>query len=84
MRNVRKNVDGWLAAENEKSRLDRILSDQRKERDALNAQVQNKVAALATLGKTLQLSVEVREETVDDVAAALCRRWPARSALLFW
>ena len=29
MRNVRKNVDGWLAAENEKSRLDRLLSDQR-------------------------------------------------------
>ena len=29
VRNVRKTVDGWIAAESEKSRLDRLLADQR-------------------------------------------------------
>ena len=71
VRNVRKNVDGWLAAENEKSRLDQLLSDQRKERDAINEQVRNALSELAMLCTALQLSVGVREETLDEVAAAL-------------
>jgi exonuclease SbcC len=71
VRNVRKNVDGWLAAENEKSRLDRLLSDQRKTRDALNEQISSGISELATLCTALELSVEVREETLDEVAAAL-------------
>ena len=71
VRNVRKNVDGWLAAENEKSRLDRLLSDQRKTRDALNEQIISGISELATLCTALELSVEVREETLDEVAAAL-------------
>jgi DNA repair protein SbcC/Rad50 len=71
VRNVRKNVDGWLAAENEKSHLDRLLSDQRKTRDALNEQISSGISELATLCTALELSVEVREETLDEVAAAL-------------
>ena len=71
MRNVRKNVDGWLAAENEKSRLDRLLSDQRKARDALNEQIRSAISELGTLCTALQLPLEVREETLDEVAAAL-------------
>ena len=71
VRNVRKNVDGWLAAENEKSRLDRLLFDQRKTREALNEQVRSALSELATLCPLLELSVEVREETLDEVAAAL-------------
>ncbi|MGA3952005.1 AAA family ATPase [Ralstonia nicotianae] len=71
VRNVRKNVDGWLAAENEKSRLDRLLSDQKKTCDGLNEQIQSAVSELATLCTALGLSVEVREETLDEVAAAL-------------
>ena len=39
VRNVRKCVDGWPVAENEKLRLDRLLSDQRKMREALNEQI---------------------------------------------
>ena len=71
VRNVRKNVDGWLAAENEKSRLDRLLSDQRKTRDALNEQIRPAVSELPTLCTALELSIEVREERLDEVAAAL-------------
>lgn len=71
VRNVRKNVDGWLAAENEKSRLDRLLSDQRNTRDALNEQIRRAVSELPTLCTALELSIEVREERLDEVAAAL-------------
>ena len=71
VRNVRKNVDGWLVAENEKSRLDRLLSDQRNTRDALNEQIRSAISELPTLCTALELSIEVREERLDEVAAAL-------------
>jgi DNA repair exonuclease SbcCD ATPase subunit len=71
VRNVRKIVDGWLAAENEKTRLDRMLVDQNKTRDALNEQVGTSLSELAKVCTTLELSVAVREENLDDVAAAL-------------
>lgn len=71
LRNVRKNMDGWLAAENEKSRLDRLLSDQRKVRDTLNEQIRTTLSELATFCSALELSVEVREDTLDEVAAVL-------------
>jgi len=69
VRNVRKNVDGWLAAENEKSRLDRLLSDQRKARDELAEQIGNSVTELAGLCTKLGLPVTVREETLEEIAA---------------
>jgi exonuclease SbcC len=71
VRNVRKIVDGWVVAENDKSHLDRLLSDQRKVRDELNEQVRTTLSELAALCSALELSIEVREETLDDVAAAL-------------
>jgi exonuclease SbcC len=71
VRNVRKNVDGWLAAENEKARLDRLLLDQRETRSALDEQVRTTLGELAALCTTLKLSVEVWEETLDRVAATL-------------
>ena len=71
IRNVRKTVDGWLTTENEKSRLDRLLMDQRKARTTVNEQVQAALTELATLCTTLQLSVEVREDALDAVATAL-------------
>ena len=71
VRNVRKNVEGWLTAENEKSRLDRLLSDQRKARNVLNEQVLSVVDELTRLCAELELSVEVREETLDEVATSL-------------
>jgi exonuclease SbcC len=71
VRNVRRIVDGWAIAENDKSRLDRLLSDQRKVREELNEQIRNTLGELATACSALELSVEVREETLDDVATAL-------------
>lgn len=71
VRNVRKTVDGWMAAENEKSRIDLLLSDQRKARDELNEQIRSMVNELATLCTALELSAKAREETLDVVVAAL-------------
>lgn len=71
VRNVRKNVEGWLTAENEKSRLDRLLSEQRKVREVLNEQVLTVVEELASRCAELELYVEVREETLDEIATSL-------------
>lgn len=71
VRNVRKNVDGWLAAENERSRLDRLLSDQRKAREVLNEQIRNSINELATICTALELVVKVDEESLDEVATKL-------------
>jgi exonuclease SbcC len=71
VRNVRKIVDGWAVAENDKSRFDRLLSDQRKMREELNEQVRSTLSELATLCSLLQLSAEVQEDTLDDVASTL-------------
>jgi exonuclease SbcC len=71
VRNVRKYVDGWLVAENERSRLDRQISDQRRVSGTLDKQIQAAIGELTTLGSALQLSVEVREDTLDETSAAL-------------
>lgn len=71
VRNVRKNVEGWLAAENEKSRLDRLLSEQRNAREVLNDEVLAMVDGLAGLCVELGLSVDVQEETLEEVLSAL-------------
>lgn len=71
VRNVRKNVDGWLAAENEKSRLDRLLFDQRKARDELDAHAKNGLSELAKVCTALGLPIKVQEESLDEVEAAV-------------
>lgn len=71
VRNVRKTVDGWLETENEKSRLDRLLSDQRKTRDQQSEEVLSAISDLSILCAALGLTTDVKEDTLDDVAAAL-------------
>jgi exonuclease SbcC len=71
VRNVRKNVDGWLAMENEKSRLERLLSDQKKIRDELSEEVRSGISELATLCTVFELSVTVREESLDEISVVL-------------
>ena len=71
VRNVRKTVDGWLAAENEKLRLDRLLSDQRTLQDTLNGQIRSTLNELGALCTELELSVPVSEETLAEVAIVL-------------
>lgn len=73
VRNVRKIIDGWASADNDKSRLDRLLSDERKTRDELNEQIQSTMGDLTTLCSTLQLPIEVREDTLANVAGALSK-----------
>lgn len=71
VRNVRKTVDGWLETENEKSRLARLLSDQRKTRDKQSEAVLSAISDLSMLCAVLGLTTDVKEETLNDVAAAL-------------
>jgi DNA repair protein SbcC/Rad50 len=71
VRNVRKVVEGWAVAENEKSRLDRHMSDQRRIRDMLSEQIQAELNELAKLCTALTLSIEIQEQTLDKVANVL-------------
>lgn len=71
VRNVRKNVDGWLIAENEKTRLDQLLSDQNKIREALGEAASHGLNELVKLCESLQISIAVSEENLVAVTAAL-------------
>lgn len=71
VRNVRKSVNGWVTAENEKSRLDRLLLNQRETHFNLGEEIQTVSNQLAILCAELELSVDVREETLDEVATSL-------------
>jgi exonuclease SbcC len=71
VRNVRKIADGWAIAEDDKARLEQRLFDERKAREELNKQVLSTLSELAAFCSMLELSVEVREETLADVAALL-------------
>jgi len=71
VRNVRKSVDGWLAAENEKSRVDTLLSDHRKNHDALDGEVKLAVDELGRICTSLELPIKVTEGNLEDVEAAL-------------
>lgn len=71
VRNVRKNVDGWQATENERSRLDQLLSDKRKTLDGLNEQIRVVFGELSTLCTALGISTTLAEETLGEVASAI-------------
>ena len=71
VRNVRKVVDGWSKAEIEKNRLDSLLADQRKARAGVAETLQNAIKELSGICTTLELSVEVGEQTLEVVAKYL-------------
>lgn len=71
VRNVRKTVDGWPAAENERTRIDRLLSDQRKSQKLQQDQITNALAGLAAICTGLAIAVEVREDGLEAVEQAL-------------
>lgn len=71
VRNVRKNVDGWLAMENEKSRLDRMLADERKNRQSFDQQVQSLISELTALCTSLGLTNTVAEADLSEVEVAI-------------
>ena len=71
VRNVRKVVDGWSKAEIEKNRLDSLLDDQLRARAGVAETLQNAIKELSGICTTLELSVEVREQTLEVVAENL-------------
>ena len=71
VRNVRKVVDGWSQAEIEKNRLDKFLDDQWRARAGVAEALQNAIKELSEICTTLELSVDVREQTLEVVAADL-------------
>lgn len=71
VRNVRKIIDGWVGAENNKFRLDRLLSDERKTQEVLSERIQSVINELTTLCSALHFPIEVREDTLANVAEAL-------------
>lgn len=71
VRNVRKIVDGWSVAENEKSRLDRLMTDQRTILRGVKDQIDSALEDLARICTDLSLTIEVNEKTIDAVEVAL-------------
>lgn len=71
VRNVRRIVHGWQAAENEIKRLDRLISEQKSNRNRIDEKVLAAVDDLAGFCALLELSVEVQEGTLKEVAVAL-------------
>ncbi|MES2025258.1 MAG: AAA family ATPase [Pseudomonadota bacterium] len=70
VRNVRKITEGWLTAENEKLRLDRLLKDQRQLRHSLNEQIRYELQELTLLCTSLELSIVPHEDALEVTAAA--------------
>lgn len=71
VRNVRKIVDGWSAAETEKTRLERLLDGQRRTRTTTVERLDADLKRLRAIGQSLALPVEVSEASLDMIARAL-------------
>lgn len=71
VRNVRKVVGGWSAAETERTRLERLLDGQRRTRASTVERLDADLKQLGALCTTLALGVEVKEANLDQVDAAL-------------
>lgn len=71
VRNVRKIVDGWSVAENEKSRFDRLIADQRTVLRGIKDQIDSALEDLAEICNDLGLTIEVNEKNTDLVDVAL-------------
>lgn len=71
IRNVRKIVDGWAAAETEKVRLERLLADQQKTYEALKQQIASELGELNSLCEELGLPTDVTLESLNEVRVLL-------------
>ena len=71
VRNVRKVVDGWSEAEIEKNRFEKLRDDQLSARAGVAETLQNAIKQLSGVCTKLGLSVQVREQTLEAVAASL-------------
>ena len=73
VRNVRRAVEGWSQAEIEKNRLDKLLEDQRRVCAEVVTTLGEAIKELSGICKTLEVSVEVGEETLEALATELPR-----------
>lgn len=71
VRNVRKLAPAWSEAETEKSRLERILADQRRRRDETQARLDSVLHDLVRHGQELGLDGVPTEATLDAFDAQL-------------
>jgi exonuclease SbcC len=74
VRNVRKVVSGWSEAEIEKSRLDRLLDDQRRSRKAIIERLDAALGELRVACEALSLALQVGEGTLEEILSALDAR----------
>lgn len=71
VRNVRRVVDGWSAAETEKTRLERLLDSQTRTRIATVESIDADFARLRAFCEKLELGIVASEATLDAVAEML-------------
>jgi exonuclease SbcC len=71
VRNVRKNVDGWSEAENEKSRLDRLIADHGRARQGIQTQIDTALSEFRQIVADLGLELLVGEANLDAAGAAM-------------
>ena len=71
VRNVRKVVEGWSKAEIEKTRSDKLLEDQRRVRAEVVTTIGALIKQLSGLCESLEVSLGVDEETLEELAAEL-------------
>jgi exonuclease SbcC len=71
VRNVRRTVDGWSANETERTRLDRLVSDQQRLKQEISDQISANLERLTALCTALGLSQAVGDTTLDLVEKSL-------------
>ena len=73
VRNVRNVVEGWSQAEIEKNRVDKLLEDQRRVSTEVVTALGEAINELSGVCKTLKVSVEVGEKTLEALTTELSR-----------
>ncbi|WP_137189283.1 AAA family ATPase [Stenotrophomonas rhizophila] len=71
VRNVRKTVDDWLTVENSKSRIDRIIADHTRARDAINEEINESMRELTMICNSLELSIPSGEDLLEIISREL-------------
>lgn len=79
VRNVRKVVDGWSATETERTRLDRLVSDQQHLKRDVTDRLNTDLKRLTDISATLGLDLELAESTLGLVERAIAADDDARA-----
>lgn len=71
VRNVRKVVDGWSAAETERTRLDRLVSDQERLKKEVSERLEADLHRLGTICTALEIGLDVNEPSLAAIEQAI-------------